>query len=90
MRVSPYLGGSLSISVFPTLLLTEGGRCTSPMEPPKIQKKYIGTFESHTIRIGRKGSFKGIEFINTHLDFSSFSRLNFFFYSGIANTRAFK
>ena len=52
----------------------------------------MSTFESHTTRIERKGSLKGIEFTNTHLDLSSLSRLNFvksalfLFYSGIANT----
>ena len=37
----------------------------------------MSTFESHTTRIERKGSLKGIEFTNTHLDLSSLSRLNF-------------
>ena len=37
----------------------------------------MSNFESHTIKIGRKGSLMGIEFMNSHLDFSSLSRLDF-------------
>ena len=38
MRVPPYLGGSPPVFLSFRLQM-EGGHCTSPIEPPQIQKK---------------------------------------------------
>ena len=72
--------------------------CTNPngglLIRPKHKKICMSTFESHAIRIGRKASLKGIEFMNTHLVFLSLSTVElckkcaFFFLPGMISRHA--